>query len=269
MRDVPPERQQSRDVAERDALDGAATEELMGEKLAMLRKLFPFPNPYEAEGEEPLAWGGDLSAGRLLAAYSQGIFPWYDEDVPILWWSPDPRFVLYPEELKVPRKLRQVMRRGDWVVTFDTAFDEVIRGCAETPRPDQDGTWLTADMIHAYEVLHGLGFAHSAECRLDGTVVGGLYGVALGSVFFGESMFYSVEDASKVALVRLMEALRDWGFTLIDCQQETDHMARFGARSVPRALFLDLLAGALAAPTRHGSWRVGRDTLDDTARGEP
>lgn len=221
---------------------------------AIWSSLYPFPDPRKAPSDGPLAFGGDLSAGRLLSAYSQGIFPWYDERAPILWWSPHPRFVLYPEEFRVPRRLRRVLGRPGWKVTFDTVFASVIQACADVPRPGQDGTWITLEMERAYCDLHDHGFAHSVECWRDGELAGGLYGVALGSVFFGESMFFQLPDASKIALVRLVETLHAKGFTLVDCQQETENLARFGARAVPRDLFLDHLKNAVLAPTHRGSW---------------
>ncbi|MGQ0504623.1 MAG: leucyl/phenylalanyl-tRNA--protein transferase [Myxococcaceae bacterium] len=201
-----------------------------------------------------LAVGGDLSAERLLAAYSRGIFPWYSDDLPILWHSPDPRFVLTPSQLHAPKSLRKTMKRGQFDVRFDTNFLGVIDGCRQTPRPGQGGTWITDDMRDAYAQLHRLGFAHSAEADEAGKLVGGLYGVSLGSAFFGESMFAHAAEASKVAFVSLVEKLHGWGFTLIDCHVETEHLSRFGAEHWPRTHFLEALAVALTAPTRRGSW---------------
>lgn len=185
--------------------------------------------------EEPnglLALGGDLSAPRLLYAYAHGIFPWYGEDQPILWWSPDPRMVLLPAELKVSRSLRRRLRRGDYRVTTNRAFRRVVEECA-APRATQTGTWIVPEMVEAYCRLHELGHAHSVESWHDGTLAGGLYGVAIGSVFFGESMFSREPDASKVALAHLCEL----GFALIDCQLPSEHLARLGARTVPRSDF--------------------------------
>jgi len=215
-----------------------------------------FPDPSESEPGGLLAVGGDLSPGRLLTAYAAGIFPWYSEGQPILWHSPDPRAVLVPGDLHVPRSLARTRRRGRFQVRLDTAFADVVRGCAETPRPDEAGTWITPEMLHAYSRLHELGFAHSAEAWEDETLVGGVYGVCLGGVFFGESMFTTRPDASKVAFVSLVERLVEWEFDLIDCQMETDHLARFGAVAWPRPRFLSLLARSLERETRRGPWRL-------------
>jgi leucyl/phenylalanyl-tRNA--protein transferase len=203
-----------------------------------------------------LAVGGDLSAERLLCAYAGGIFPWYSEGEPILWHSPDPRFVLTPDTFRIPRSLRRILRSGRFEITLDEAFVEVIEACATTPRPLQGGTWITIEMKRAYRELHSLGFAHSAEAWASGELVGGLYGVSLGSAFFGESMFARQDDASKVAFVTLVDELVRWGNTLIDCQVETEHLARFGAVNWPRKRYLEALAEALERPTRRGRWRL-------------
>lgn len=216
-----------------------------------------FPDPEDSDPSGLLAVGGDLEPRRLLRAYALGIFPWYSEGQPILWHSPDPRALLVPAELHVPRSLRRTLRRGRFEVRLDSAFPEVVRACAELPRPDQDGTWITADMRHAYGRLHDLGFAHSAEAWEDDRLVGGLYGVSLGGAFFGESMFAMRSDASKVALVVLVEQLQDWGFDLFDCQIESEHVARFGARPVARSEFLRRLRNSLERPTRRGHWTLG------------
>lgn len=199
--------------------------------------------PQEAESRESglLAAGGDLSPQRLILAYSRGIFPWYDEGTPILWWSPDPRCVLFPAELHIPRSLGKSLRRNQFAVSFNTAFEAVIRNCAAAPRPGQHGTWLLPEMIEAYIALHRLGVAHSVEVRAGGELVGGLYGVALGRVFFGESMFHTRPDASKAAVAALVRRLREKDFVLLDCQQTTPHMVRLGAREIPRAEFLALV----------------------------
>ena len=210
-----------------------------------------------AEASDPsglLALGGDLSPERLLLAYSEGIFPWYSEGQPILWHSPDPRCVLVPAELRVSRSLAKTLRRGRFEVRLDTAFDDVIRACAESPRPEQDGTWITPEMQQAYCTLHRLGLAHSAEAWEEGRLVGGLYGVSLGSAFFGESMFTLKSDASKAAFAVLVRQLERWGFELVDCQLHTDHLARFGARPWPRARFLETLQRCLVRETRRGAW---------------
>jgi leucyl/phenylalanyl-tRNA--protein transferase len=213
-----------------------------------------FP-PVELAEDGLLAVGGDLSPERLLLAYQSGIFPWYEEGLPILWHSPDPRMVLDVQELHVPRSLRKAMRRGPYELRLDTAFGAVMAACALAPRPGQDGTWITADMIEAYEVLHAQGLAHSAEAWRDGVLVGGLYGVALGAMFFGESMFAEAEDASKIAFAALVEQLVRWGFTHVDCQVYTEHLARFGAGEWPRSRYLKVLRAALTKPTRRGVWR--------------
>jgi leucyl/phenylalanyl-tRNA---protein transferase len=213
-----------------------------------------FPPPELADESGLLAVGGDLRPERLLEAYARGIFPWYSEGQPILWHSPDPRFVLQPSRLHVPRSLAKVRRRGRFEIRYDTAFAEVIAACADVERPDQDGTWITAEMEEAYLELHRLGFAHSVESWSEGRLCGGLYGVSLGEAFFGESMFALEADASKVAFVSLVERLAGWGFELVDCQQQTQHLARFGAEAWPRPAFLRALGKALEAPTRRGPW---------------
>lgn len=215
-----------------------------------------FPPPELADESGLLAVGGDLRPERLLLAYSLGIFPWYSDGLPILWYSPDPRLVLESGDLVVARSLKKTLRRGQYRVTLDTAFDRVIRACADAPRPGQQGTWITDDMVGAYRRLHELGYAHSAEAWLDGELAGGLYGVSLGAGFFGESMFARADDASKVAFVTLVEQLRRWDIDLVDCQVHTEHLARFGAVEWPRERFLRRLASALEKPTRSGRWRL-------------
>jgi leucyl/phenylalanyl-tRNA--protein transferase len=199
----------------------------------------PFP-PVEMAMTEPnglLAAGGDLSVERLLEAYAHGIFPWAGEDDPLLWWSPDPRMVLVTGELHVSRSLRRLVRSGRFEVTLDRAFREVMAGCAE-PRAQETGTWITAEMMAAYERMAERGYAHSVEVWLDGELVGGLYGVALGRMFYGESMFSRRSNASKVAMAYLARQLERWGFELIDCQMPTAHLVTMGAREIPRAEFL-------------------------------
>jgi leucyl/phenylalanyl-tRNA---protein transferase len=213
-----------------------------------------FPPPDRADASGLLAVGGDLSPERLLTAYSQGIFPWYSEGQPLLWHSPNPRFVLEPDKLHVGRSLRKTMKAGAYEVRWDTAFEAVIDACSETPRPGQNGTWITGAMREAYVTLHEMGFAHSVEAWADGELKGGLYGVSLGAAFFGESMFAHAPDASKVAFATSVERLKAWGFHFIDCQVETEHLARFGAEPWPRKRFLGALAEALKAPTRRGPW---------------
>ncbi|WP_269538648.1 leucyl/phenylalanyl-tRNA--protein transferase [Cerasicoccus fimbriatus] len=209
-----------------------------------------FPDPRYAPGDAPLAMGGELTPHMLRDAYRHGIFPWYSPGQPILWWSPDPRFVLRTSELKIQRSLAKEMRKPYWEITYDCAFGEVIRACAEQPRPGQDGTWITEDIIAGYEALHDEGMAHSAECWRDGELVGGCYGIAIGSMFAGESMFFHRPDASKVAFANLALRLHEHGFRFIDCQQPTAHLARFGATEWNRDDFLDELALAVEEPDR-------------------
>jgi leucyl/phenylalanyl-tRNA--protein transferase len=216
-----------------------------------------FPPPEKADRSGLLAVGGDLSPERLLSAYSQGIFPWYSPGQPILWHSPDPRFVLLPDKLHVGRSLRKTLKAGVYDIRWDTAFEDVITACASVPRPGQDGTWITDEMLEAYVTLHELGFAHSVEAWAEGELKGGFYGVSLGAAFFGESMFARAPDASKVAFATAVERFRDWGFHFIDCQVETEHLARFGAEHWPRKRFLQALDRALAEPTRRGKWTGG------------
>jgi leucyl/phenylalanyl-tRNA--protein transferase len=225
-----------------------------------LSKTLSFPPPHLAIEEGLLAVGGDLSRERLVLAYSQGIFPWYAEDDPILWWSPDPRLVLYPDELQVSRSLHKLLRHRPFTVTLDKAFGRVIRACAGTRGPDHPGTWIVPEMIAAYEALHAAGLAHSVESWKGDTLVGGLYGVSLGAVFYGESMFTKAGNASKVALVHLVQALRLAGFRLIDCQVTTAHLMRFGAREIPRRRFMQELQVALKGPTRQGVWRFSAES---------
>lgn len=201
-----------------------------------LRYELAFPDPRTADENGIVAYGGDLSPSRLLLAYRSGIFPWYSEGDPILWWSPDPRFVLYPDGFIERRSLRK--KRKQFEITFDRAFASVIRACASVPRPGQDGTWLQPEMIEAYTVLHQMGHAHSVEAWREGRLVGGLYGVAVGGVFSGESMFSLVSDASKAALAALVEHLKERGFSMIDAQVPTEHLARLGAVEIPRERFL-------------------------------
>jgi leucyl/phenylalanyl-tRNA--protein transferase len=203
-----------------------------------------------------LAVGGDLSPERLVAAYSQGIFPWYSEGEPILWHSPDPRFVLTSEWFRVPRRLGRARRTERRLrLSMDESFEEVIEACSKSPRPGQRGTWITDEMKSAYTELHRLGFAHSVEAWMGKELAGGVYGVSLGGAFFGESMFARASDASKIAFVALVEQLVRWKVDLVDCQVETAHLARFGARAVPRARYLEDLRRELRKPTRRGRWR--------------
>ena len=214
-----------------------------------------FPPVAHAEPSGLLAVGGDLGPERLLAAYAAGIFPWYSEGEPILWFAPDPRAVIVPSRLRVPRGVRRtVAHAGALRLTMDTAFGDVIRACATTERPDQSGTWITPDMIRAYERLHALGFAHSVEAWNGESLVGGLYGVSLGRYFAAESMFRRVSGASMAALVALLRQLHVWQFALLDCQMFTPHVGRLGADLWPRPVFATALAKALQSPTRKGPW---------------
>jgi len=216
-----------------------------------------FPDPEDADPSGLLAVGGDLSPERLLLAYAQGIFPWYSDDQPILWHSPDPRTLLLPDDLHVSRSLARTLRRGTYTVRLDTAFEAVIEGCARAPRPEGQGTWITDAMREAYVRLHRLGFAHSAEAWTpDGELAGGVYGVSLGAAFFGESMFTRRADASKAAFATLVRQLGRWGFAWVDCQVWSPHLGRLGAVSWPRRRFLAALARALEADTRRGAWRL-------------
>ncbi len=216
-----------------------------------------FPPADLADESGLLAVGGDLSAERLKLAYSLGIFPWFDEDLPIMWHSPDPRMVLLPDDLRINRSLRKAIRRAPYRITLDTAFHGVISACASIYRPGQGGTWITDDMIAAYDELHRQGFAHSVEAWLGEELVGGLYGVSLGSAFFGESMFAKAPDASKIAFATLVEQLKAWGVDLVDCQVHTEHLENFGAQEIPRRDFLSRLQTSLKAPHRLGPWRFG------------
>ncbi len=220
-----------------------------------LDKGAPFP-PVRSALKEPnglLAAGGDLSPERLLEGYRHGIFPWYSEGDPILWWSPDPRMVLFPAEFKISRSLGKTLRNRGHETRFDSAYEEVIASCA-APRKGVPGTWIGAEMIDAYRELHRLGYAHSVETWIDGELAGGLYGVAIGRVFFGESMFSRVRDASKIAFAALVEHLKSSGFGLIDCQMHTRHLETLGAREIPRARFSSLLEELIHYPRSPGTW---------------
>lgn len=220
----------------------------------------PFP-PVEAALREPnglLAAGADLTPARLVDAYRRGIFPWSGDDEPMLWWTPDPRMVLFLDELRVSRSLRRRIRAGGFTVTADVAFGDVIAGCAE-PRLDGDGTWITDAVAWAYQELHRLGMAHSIETWVGDDLVGGLYGVTIGRMFYGESMFARVSDASKLALVFLVRQLARWGFEMIDCQMSTPHLASLGAREIPRREFVQRLQALTAAPGIPAPWRLDPD----------
>lgn len=219
-----------------------------------------FPDPSLATPQGLLAVGGDLSPERLELAYREGIFPWYSEGRPILWWSPSPRLVLFPSELVVQRSLKKAIRRAPYRITMDQAFDRVIDACAHAPRPGQDGTWITEAMRAAYVRLHERGIAHSVEAWEGESLVGGLYGVSLGAAFFGESMFAHRPDASKIAFATFVRQLQAWGMQIVDCQVVTDHLLRFGAREIDREAFLQHLRVALLTPDRRGPWRFSPST---------
>lgn len=212
-----------------------------------------FPPTEDALAAGLLAFGGDLSPARLLAAYTRGIFPWYSEGEPIAWWTPAPRAVIFPGELRMSRSLKRLLGKTSFQITEDAAFAEVIRGCAGQ-RPNQEGTWITRELLAAFTELHHLGFAHSVECWQDGEVAGGIYGLALGRVFFGESMFSAVPGASRVALVHLCQRLDALGYKLLDCQMMAPHLARLGARALPREVFETLLQQHVAAEP--GNWQA-------------
>ncbi len=214
-----------------------------------------FPDPRSASDEGLLAYGGDLSSSSILTAYKQGIFPWYSQGDPILWWSPNPRLILYPHNFKVKKSFRRVLRSGKFSVTFDERFSDVIRYCATVPREGQNSTWIVPEMEEAYIRLHEEGFAHSVEVYKEEKLVGGLYGISMGKAFFGESMFSLVTDASKVAFKALSDVLGSRGYDFIDCQMKTDHMIRLGAEVVKREVFLDMLENTLEKHTDSGSWQ--------------
>ena len=203
-----------------------------------------------------LCAGADLSPPRILDAYRSGIFPWFSPGEPILWWSPDPRMVLVPDEMRVSRSLRRCLYQGNFEVHLDCAFPSVIRACASTPRPGQSGTWITREMRHAYLALHELGYAHSVETWVNNELVGGLYGLAIGRMFYGESMFAHATDASKIAFAHLVRFLRAQGYGLIDCQMSTPHLASLGAREIPRADFIARLRTLTATPGLPGQWPI-------------
>lgn len=218
----------------------------------------PFP-PLETALHEPnglLAAGGDLSPQRLLAAYRHGIFPWYSPGQPILWWSPQPRMVLFPQELKVSHSLAKRLRRGDYQIRIDSAFRAVMEACAVSPRPDQDGTWIVPELVEAYCQLHALGYAHSVETWIDGELAGGLYGVSIGRMFYGESMFHRVTDASKIAVAHLVQFMVQRGYGMIDCQMQTSHLASLGAREIPREEFAQRLTALVNSPDQFEPWNL-------------
>lgn len=206
-----------------------------------LNKTISFPPVYKANENGLLAIGGDLSTERLLLAYKSGIFPWYNEDEPILWWSPDPRFILYPEKLKVSKSMKTVLQNGRFTFTINKAFESVIKNCKAITRKDQEGTWIQAEVQKAYIELHNLGHAHSAECWHNGELVGGLYGIRIGNAFFGESMFSKASNASKFAFINYITQLKKENVQLIDCQIYTEHLESLGAEMITRGKFIELL----------------------------
>ncbi len=215
-----------------------------------------FPDPNQSDDEGLIAVGGNLSKEFLLAAYSQGLFPWFNEADPILWWSPNPRMVLYPHNFKCSKSLRQVLKKKLFTVKIDTNFNKVIEACAKVKRNKEQGTWITKDMQKAFINLHQEGYAHSVETYLNEKLVGGLYGISLGKAFFGESMFYSVDNASKVALFYLVELMKKWDYWFIDVQQSTKHLRSLGAKEIDREDFLKTLKACLSHSTKKGPWKM-------------
>ncbi len=218
-----------------------------------------FPSPRDADDSGLLGVGGDLRPERLLLGYANGIFPWYSEGQPILWFSPDPRCVLVPNQLHIGRSLRKTLKKSPYRVTLDTAFSEVISRCKKIPRPGQQGTWITKDMEEAYIRLHTLGYAHSVEVWLDDELVGGLYGVALGGLFAGESMFSHASDASKMGLIWLVQQLERWNFKLVDAQIRTETLSRLGATEITRSEYLEQISTLVREPSRLGRWAFDPD----------
>lgn len=214
-----------------------------------------FPNVEEAE-DGLLAVGGDLTPERLIQAYYSGIFPWFSDDEPIMWWAPDPRFILFPKDLKISKSMRNILNREKFKITFDTAFKEIIDNCQKSPRKDQEGTWITQEIKEAYTILHNKGIAHSVEVWENEELVGGLYGISLGRAFFGESMFSKVSNASKVALISLINNNFNFNFDFIDCQIHTDHLVTMGANVISRGDFMKILASALQEESSVGSWNT-------------
>ena len=223
----------------------------------------PFPPLEYAYEDGLLAAGGDLSSQRLLNAYRQGIFPWFSEADPILWWSPDPRMVLFPQEIKISKSLRKTLKKSGFTISLDRAFSDVMQSCSAPRSDDNDGTWIHPSMIEAYTSLHQQGAAHSVEVWQDNKLVGGLYGVAIGHIFFGESMFSKVRDSSKVALVALCRQLQQWQFKLIDCQVYSEHLASLGARNISRSEFVSILNAHCDTKTPHTRWQLEQGLLED------
>ncbi len=224
------------------------------------KSFFRFPSVRDATPEGIVAVGGDLSPGMLLSAYRQGIFPWFSEGDPLMWWSPDPRFVMFPENIRVSKSMKRILKRKNYRVTLDSDFVSVIGHCKIVKRKKQEGTWITGEMKNAYIELHKMGYAHSVETFIDGELSGGLYGISLGSCFFGESMFSLYPDASKIALILLVWRLFDAGFTMVDCQVYTPHLERMGAENISRETFLRKLEEGLKRDTLRGCW--GKEFAD-------
>lgn len=220
----------------------------------MLDSTLQFPDPNHAEKDGLVAVGGDLSPERLILGYASGLFPWYDQ-LPILWFSPNPRAAFAPSELHVPKRLERWLRGNRYQLSLDRDFQTVVARCSTVPRPGQDGTWINSEMIEAYNRLHKLGFAHSCEAWFENQLVGGIYGVSLGSVFFAESMFFLEPNASSASLVGLTRQLARWNFSILDCQIQNPHLKRFGVGEWPRSLYLARLRKALKKPTKRGTWR--------------
>jgi leucyl/phenylalanyl-tRNA--protein transferase len=220
------------------------------------------PPPQVASSEGVVALGGDTHPDRLLSAYSQGIFPWPHDGMPLLWFSPDPRFVLFLNEIQIARSLRKTLRKAPYEIRMDTRFSDVIAACSNAKRPGQRGTWINGEMQAGYGQLHKKGYVHSVEAFEEGALVGGLYGVCIGKMFFGESMFADRPDASKVAFVTLLGHLIRWGFKMVDCQSHTDHLARFGARHIPRSLFLNFVDDAVMQSHPPRSWQCAMGALE-------
>ena len=220
-----------------------------------VESFFQFPPVETSTPEGIVAVGGNLSPGMLLSAYSQGLFPWYSEEDPILWWSPDPRCVILPNEIHISKSMKKLLKKNRFSVSLDTCFSEVISACKEIPRKNQDGTWITDEMRDAYLELHRLGFAHSLEVWRERSIAGGIYGVSLGRTFFGESMFSRISNASKLALIQLMEFLSKMEFDLFDCQVNSPHLETFGAKQIGREEFISRLNKSLETKTLRGSWK--------------
>lgn len=218
-----------------------------------------FPNPNSANEDGIVAWGGDLNPTRLIRAYQNGIFPWYSKDDPIIWWSTDPRLIMELDDFKLSRSLKKSMKKFEY--KFDTKFQEVIKNCSTVPRNNQDNTWIQDETVEAYSTLNGMGIAHSIETYLDGKLVGGLYGLAIGKVFCGESMFSLVNDASKSAYAILIQHLKYWGYDFIDCQVPTDHLKSLGAKEVAREYFLDRLK-KVNMDNINNIWEIDKNLID-------